>query len=334
MTRRTRHLWLRQTRKGSPLVERKAVIAQLSALRDGSRVEIGQGNQRFLIPANADDFAEILEAEPTATVVAGSTDVGLWVTKHMREIAPVVFIAGLDELKSISEKKSVITLGAGVTYTEAFETIARRIPSFGALINRIGGEQVRNMGTIGGNIANGSPIGDTPPPLIALGATLTLRKGKARRTILLEKFFIAYGKQDREPGEFVEAVHVPVPAKGTDYAIYKVSKRRDEDITSTLGAFYLTLDKEGRVAAIRIAYGGMAATPKRASAVENALIGKPWTEATVEGALAAFAQDFTPLTDMRASADYRALAARNLLIRFHAETTGVKGPTQVRREAA
>ncbi|HEY5819256.1 MAG TPA: xanthine dehydrogenase small subunit [Mesorhizobium sp.] len=316
------------------LVERKAVIAQLSALRDGSRVEIGQGNQRFLIPANADDFAEILEAEPTATVVAGSTDVGLWVTKHMREIAPVVFIAGLDELKSISENKSVITLGAGVTYTEAFETIARRIPSFGALINRIGGEQVRNMGTIGGNIANGSPIGDTPPPLIALGATLTLRKGKARRTILLEKFFIAYGKQDRQPGEFVEAVHVPVPAKGTDYAIYKVSKRRDEDITSTLGAFYLTLDKEGRVAAIRIAYGGMAATPKRASAVENALIGKPWTEATVEGALAAFAQDFTPLTDMRASADYRALAARNLLIRFHAETTGVKGPTQVRREAA
>ena len=113
-----------------------------------------------------------------------------------------------------------------------------------------------------------------------------------------------------------------------------MSKRRDEDITSTLGAFYLTLDKEGRVAAIRIAYGGMAATPKRASAVENALIGKPWTEATVEGALAAFAQDFTPLTDMRASADYRALAARNLLIRFHAETTGVKGPTQVRREAA
>jgi xanthine dehydrogenase small subunit len=187
------------------------------------------------------------------------------------------------------------------------------------------------MGTIGGNIANGSPIGDTPPPFIALGATLTLRKGATRRTIPLEEFFIAYGKQDRQKGEFVEAVHVPVPAKGSHFAVYKISKRRDEDITATLGAFNLALDAEGTVASIRIAYGGMAATPKRAKAVEQALIGKPWTEAVVEAALDTYGEDFAPLSDMRASAEYRMLASRNLLLRFFAETQGGTVPVQVSR---
>ena len=242
-----------------------------------------RGKQRLLVPASLDDLATLLVAEPAARIVAGSTDVGLWVTKHMRDISPAVFIGGLDELKTISVADGVVRIGAGVTYTEAFATLARRIPPLGPLFDRIGGEQVRNMGTIGGNIANGSPIGDTPPPLIALGARLILRKGKKRRTILLEDFFIAYGKQDRQPGEFVEAVEVPVPAKGTHFAVYKITKRRDEDITAALGAFHLKLGKDGKVAAIRIAYGGMAATPKRARAVEAALLGKPWTEATVDG---------------------------------------------------
>jgi xanthine dehydrogenase small subunit len=315
-------------------VERKAVTAKLSAMRDGSRVEIGVGKQRLLVPASLDDFATLLAAEPAATIVAGSTDVGLWVTKHMRDISPAIFIGGLDELKTISEANGVIRIGAGVTYSEAFATLARRIPALGPLFDRIGGEQVRNMGTIGGNIANGSPIGDTPPPLIALGATLTLRKGTKRRTFPLEDFFIAYGKQDRKPGEFVEAVDVPVPAKDTHFAVYKITKRRDEDITAALAGFHLKLGKDGRVAAIRIAYGGMAVTPKRARAVEAALTGKPWTQATVDVAIDAYALDFTPLTDMRASAEYRALAGRNLLRRFFAETSGTKAPLQVSRQAA
>ncbi len=315
-------------------VERKEITARLKALRDGARVEIGPGKARLIVPANADDFAAIFENEPKATVVAGSTDVGLWVTKHMRDISPAIFIGGIDGLRTMSEADGVITIGAGVTYTEAFEALSKRIPALGPLFDRIGGEQVRNMGTIGGNIANGSPIGDTPPPLIALGARVTLRKGEARRTIPLETFFIAYGKQDRQPGEFVETVHVPVPAKGTKFAVYKVTKRRDEDITATLGAFYLTLASDGTVADIRIAYGGMAATPKRATAVEKALIGKVWTEATVEAAMAEYANDFTPLTDMRATAEYRALAARNLLLRFYVETTGTKAPFQVSRNEA
>ena len=228
----------------------------------------------------------------------------------------------------------MITIGAGVTYTEAFSLLAKRIPALGPLFDRIGGEQVRNMGTIGGNIANGSPIGDTPPPLIALGAQLTLRKGKKRRTIPLENFFIAYGKQDRQPGEFVEAVHVPVPAKGTHFAVYKVTKRRDEDITATLGAFHLTLGQGrhgGRHPHRLWRHGGDA---EAGLAVEAALIGKPWTEETVEAAMAAYAKDFTPLTDMRASAEYRALAAKNLLLRFFVETTGTKAPLQVSRHEA
>lgn len=314
--------------------ERAAVTEKLANLRDGARVEIGTGAARLVVPADVDDFATVLEAEPKATIVAGSTDVGLWVTKHMRDISPAVFIGHLEGLRSISEKDGVISIGAGVTYTEAFDLLAARIPALGALFDRIGGAQVRNMGTIGGNIANGSPIGDTPPPFIALGATMTLRKGTVRRTIPLEEFFVAYGKQDRQPGEFVEAVHVPVPPTGDHFAAYKITKRRDEDITAALGAFQLTLAADGTVSSIRIAYGGMAATPKRAKAVEAALLGKPWTEAAVEAALDAYAQDFTPLTDMRASAEYRMLAARNLLRRFFAETQGGSEPIQVSRHRA
>lgn len=315
-------------------VERASIAARLFSLRDGRRVQIGEGARRLFIPADVDDFARVLEENPSATVVAGSTDVGLWVTKFMREISPVVFIGGLDGLKAIAEADGVLTIGAGVTYTEARDTLARRIPALGPLVDRIGGEQVRNMGTIGGNIANGSPIGDMPPPLIALGATLVLRKGASRREIPLEDFFIAYGKQDRRPGEFVEAVKVPLPAPGAKFAAYKVTKRRDEDITATLGAFHLQLAGDGTVEAIRIAYGGMAATPKRAATVEAALLGRPWREETVTEAMSAFSTDFTPLTDMRASAAYRALAARNLLMRFYLETTGVKAPFTVKRHEA
>ncbi len=316
------------------LAERETMVTRLKTLADGARVEIGDGRHRLIVPADLDDFADVLQASPTATVIAGSTDVGLWVTKHMRDITPVVFIAGLQELKSIAIKDNIVTIGAGVTYSEAIATLSQHIPALGPLITRIGGQQVRNMGTIGGNIANGSPIGDMPPPLIALGASLTLRKGQTRRTIALEDFFIAYGKQDRQPGEFIEAVHIPVPVADEKFAVYKVTKRRDEDITATLGAFRLALAPDGRVAEMRIAYGGMAATPKRAFAVEKSLLGKPWNEAAVEGAMERYAEDYTPLTDMRATAEYRALTAKNLLLRFYLETTSSAAPAQVSRYEA
>ena len=311
--------------------ERDRVVAELRTMAEGRRVEIGAGSARFTLPADVDDLARLLQAEPQTTIVAGSTDVGLWVTKAMRRIGPAVFIGHLDELKRVTEAEGVLTIGAGVTYTEAFAFLGERIPALGRLIDRIGGDQVRNMGTVGGNIANGSPIGDMAPPLIALGATLILRQGDDRRTIPLEDFFIAYREQDRRPGEFVEAVRVPVPEPSALFAVHKVTKRRDEDITAVLGAFHLRLDDEGRVASIRIAYGGMAGTPKRATAVESRLAGARWDSETVEAALDTYAEDFTPLSDMRASADYRMLVARNLLRRFFLETTGTKRPFQISR---
>jgi len=293
----------------------------LQAMRDGRRVEIGEGKDRLIVPASADDLAEVYAANPTGTLVSGATDVGLWVTKFMRDIGPMIFIGEVPQLHRIEETDGALKLGAGVTYTEATGAIIRRFPQLEELWMRIGGAQVRNMGTIGANIANGSPIGDTPPPLMALGASITLRKGDVRREVRLEDFFIAYGKQDRQPGEFVESVTIPSLPEGELFACYKITKRKDEDISALCGAFRLKLHGD-KVAAVTIAYGGMAATPKRAKAVEAALLGKAWNVATVEAAIPAFAEDYQPLTDMRASAEYRLLAAQNLLRRFFLETTG------------
>ncbi|MDA4846072.1 xanthine dehydrogenase small subunit [Hoeflea poritis] len=304
------------------IVTHEAISGKLAELRDGNRVEIDSPSGKTIVPGSVDDLGAVLEAYPGATVVAGSTDVGLWVTKHMRDIAPAVFIGNLVELQTISEDESGITMGAGVTYTDAFEALSRGIPTMGDLWDRIGGEQVRNMGTVGGNIANGSPIGDTPPPLIALGAKLTLQKGSATRTIDLEDFFIDYGKQDRAPGEFVRSVFIPKLPDGDKFAVYKISKRRDEDISAVCGAFRLRLSADGTVENARFAFGGMAATPTRAKAVEQALIGQDWNEANVERAMEAFEGDFTPLTDWRASARYRMMTTKNLLKRFYLETQG------------
>jgi xanthine dehydrogenase small subunit len=240
----------------------------------------------------------------------------------MRDIGPLIFIGGIEELRGIAETEGGVTLGAGVSYTDAAPVLTRRFPALADLWNRIGGAQVRNMGTVGGNIANGSPIGDTPPPLIALGAKITLRRGSDRREIKLEDFFIAYGKQDRQPGEFVESVTVPALPRGEQLAVYKITKRRDEDISALCGAFRVFVNDHGAVGMVRVAFGGMAATPKRARAVEAALIDKPWNAATIEAAIPAFAVDYQPITDMRASAEYRLLVAQNLLRRFHLETTG------------
>ncbi|NGP18284.1 xanthine dehydrogenase small subunit [Devosia aurantiaca] len=302
--------------------ERIAVKSKIKALNDGRRVEIGSGENQIIIPASLDDFAQLYEQHPEARIVAGSTDVGLWVTKFMRRIGPVIFINHLQELKRIADNDSEVRFYAGVTYAEAQPVIEANFPQLTEQWHRFAGEQVRNMGTLGGNIANGSPIGDTPPPFIALGAKLSLRRGDHRREIKLEDFFLAYGKQDRQKGEFVESVTIPLLPAGEKFASYKISKRRDEDISALCGAFRVFVNDAGMVGMARIAFGGMAATPKRAKAVEAALIGKPWTMATVEAAIPAFASDYQPITDMRASAEYRLQAAQNLLKRFFLETQG------------
>ncbi|RYE03808.1 MAG: 2Fe-2S iron-sulfur cluster binding domain-containing protein [Sphingomonadales bacterium] len=269
-------------------------------------------------PATADELADLLVAHPETRIVAGATDVGLWVTKQYRELGPMVFIGDIADLRAIDDAEDALTLGAAVRYSEARAALTRLHPDLGELVRRIGGVQVRNSGTIGGNIANGSPIGDMPPALIALGAELTLRRGSARRTIALEDFFLSYGKQDRAPGEFVESIRVPRPAPGTLVRIVKLSKRFDSDISGVCGAFAIHI-ADGVVQQARIAFGGMAGIPARARGAEAALTGQPWSPATIEAAATALAHDYTPLDDLRASADYRRTVAANLLRRIWAE---------------
>jgi xanthine dehydrogenase small subunit len=259
-------------------------------------------------------------ANPDATLIAGATDVGLWVTKQLRDLPKIAFLNGMTDLQQIEWQGGMLHVGAGVTIAALRAAVADRLPSFAELLRRYASEQVRNAATIGGNIANGSPIGDGPPALIALGAVLHLRQGDVMRTIPLEDFFLDYRKQDRRPGEFVAGISFPETAPAL--RCYKLSKRFDQDISAVCGCFNVTVEG-GMVTAARIAFGGMAGIPKRAAAVEAALIGKPWGLATVQAALPAFAQDFTPLSDMRASSAYRLETAANLLIRYVHDLNGI-----------
>jgi xanthine dehydrogenase small subunit len=290
------------------------------------RPEFGRG-EAFL-PGSADELAAWYLGNPDATLVAGATDVGLWVTKQLRDLPKVAFLNRARDLARIEVEGDRLRFGAGVTMTEVLEAVRDRHPSWAGMILRYGSSQVRNAATIGGNVANGSPIGDNPPALIALGATLHLRRGEERREMPVEAFFLDYGKQDRRPGEFVEAITVPASAPA--FRVYKLSKRFDQDISAVCGGFNLRVE-DGTVREARIAFGGMAAVPKRASQVEAALVGQPWTLPTVEAALPAFARDFAPLSDMRASAGYRLETAGGMLVRYFADLEGAR--TDIRRVA-
>lgn len=282
---------------------------------------MGAGDSVFgaFRPATADELARWYQANPEATLIAGATDVGLWVTKQLRDLAPVAFLNGIAEMQTITRQGDTLRIGAGVTVEALRQAIAALHPSFAEMLRRYASLQIRNAATIGGNIANGSPIGDGPPPLIALGATLHLRQGDSRRDLPLEAFFLDYRKQDRRPGEFVEAVTIPAAAPAL--RVYKLSKRFDQDISAVCGAFDVTVEG-GVVTSARIAFGGMAGIPKRAAAAEAALLGQSWTPATVEAAALAMAGDFAPLSDMRASAGYRMLTAQNMLRRYLHDLAG------------
>ncbi len=295
-------------------------LEQLRSLDHQVTVEIEQGDARAFLPATSDQLAEIYVAHSDATLISGATDVGLWVTKARRRLPKVIFLNRVRDLTLIKRNDQELIIGAGVTYSEAIDILKQTYPDLGELVRRIGAVQVRNAGTIGGNIANGSPIGDMSPALIALDAQLVLRHGPQRRTLPLEGFFLAYGRQDRKPGEFIEAVRVPLKTAADELKCYKLSKRFDQDISALCGCFNIKVLGDAVVSA-RIAFGGMAATPKRALSVEAALIGKRWDRPTVELAMQEFAKDFAPMSDMRASTDYRLRAAQNLLLKYYIETS-------------
>ncbi len=271
-------------------------------------------------PSESDALADWYVKNPDAVLVAGATDVGLWVTKQLRDLKPVAFLNGVKDLQGIEARGGQLHVGACVTITDLRDAVADRLPSFAEMLRRYASTQVRNAATIGGNIANGSPIGDGPPALIALGATLHLRRGDEMRSMPLEDFFIEYRKQDRKPGEFVAGVSFPENAPGL--RCYKISKRFDQDISAVCGCFNVTVEG-GTVTSARIAFGGMAGTPKRAALAEAALVGKPWTDATIEEAALAMSGDFTPMSDMRATAGYRMQVAQNLMRRYFHDLNGV-----------
>ena len=283
---------------------------------------------RFYAPQTVEELCDLLQEHPQATLVAGATDVGLWVTKQHRELNTVIYLGAVSELKQIEDDGDLLQIGATATYTDACEPICGYYPAFRPLIERIGATQVRNAGTVGGNIANGSPIGDMPPGLIATGARLVLRSTQGRRAIELEDYFVSYGKQDLQADEFVEQILLPAPLPDQIFSTYKVSKRLEQDISAVCGAFSMQV-KQGKISNARVCFGGMAETPKRATACEQALNGNTFSQRTITDAMQAMSGDYSPITDMRASAGYRMRVAQNLLQRFFLEHTDNPYPVRL-----
>ena len=302
--------------------EEPDVRRTLGELRDSEDIFIGSRERFFAAPAGIMPLAKLCYANPDATLIAGSTDVGLWVTKQLRDLPKMIWLGRVKGLDEIEDRRDAVSFGAAVTLTEAMPYLTALDRDLGELMRRFAGTQVRMAATIGGNVANGSPIGDLPPALIALGATLGLQRGERPRTLPLENYFLDHSKQDRQPGEFVRVVRIPKFGEGEHFRCYKVSKRLDSDISAVMGAFKLRLDGT-RIAGARIAFGGMAAIPKRARAVEKALIETYLDRPkTLVEAVEALAQDFSPIDDLRASARYRLDVARALLRRALTEIGG------------
>lgn len=276
-------------------------------------------NRTYLAPRSLAEFASALLEHPEARLVAGGTDLCLEMTQDLREIDTLVYTGQVPELQVLQDTGQALEIGSAVSYSRCKSMLSGEFPDLQELIERLGSLQIRNQGTLGGNIANASPIGDMPPALIVLGAELVLRRGRATRVIPVEDYFVSYRITALQPGEFIERIIIPKAKDGELFKTYKVSKRLDDDISSVCGAFCLRVE-QGEVAAVAIAFGGMAEIPRRAKHCELAMAGMPWSEDTIDAAMLALASDFSPISDFRASADYRMQVARNLLRRLFLET--------------
>ncbi|MBC7726729.1 MAG: xanthine dehydrogenase small subunit [Microbacteriaceae bacterium] len=288
----------------------------------------------FHAPRSLAALAALRLTKPEARLLAGSTDVGLWVNKQFRALGELVYLGEVAELKVISEADGCLQIGAGASLAVAWAALAAHWSAAREMGQRFASLPIREAGTMGGNIANGSPIGDSAPVLIALGAQIVLRRGDLQRTLALQEFYLDYMKNQLQPGEFVEALRLPLPAPGDTLRVYKLSKRHDCDISSLAAGLWLNLAGDNlagdeaastgmagtAVVDARFAFGGLAGTVKRAAAAEAAVRGRPWTHDTVQRAMVALDHDFQPLSDLRASASYRRRSARNLLLRLWLET--------------
>ncbi len=303
-------------------------IAQLKAIAPREMAELSDGEKRCLSPLTVAELAEVYAANPEARLLAGGTDLALEVTQFHRALPVMIHVGQIAEMKQVQLTDRHIEIGAAAPLTDCYAALAAEYPDFGELLQRFASLQIRNQGTLGGNIGNASPIGDSPPLLIALGAEIVLRHGANVRTLPLEDYFIDYKVTARQPGEFIEKVRVPRATPDRLFRAYKVSKRLDDDISAVCAAFDLKI-ADGVIAEARVAFGGMAAIPKRAAACEATLTGAPWNQQTVEAACDALAEDFTPLTDFRASREYRLLVAQNLLRKCFLEQQAPTTETRV-----
>jgi len=296
------------------------VASQLAVLRRDALAVYSAHGQTFMAPRTLDELIQLRAANPQATLLAGSTDVGLWMTKQMRELNNIIYLGHVDALNFVRVNEGMLEIGSGVSLEQAYAALCEHYPEeLGELRQRFASLPIRNAGTLGGNVANGSPIGDSMPWMIALGAELVLCGAAGERVLALEDFYLDYMKKDLAADEFVLAMRVPLRRDDVVFRTYKLAKRFDQDISAVCAAFAFTLDG-GAIADARIAFGGMAGTPKRAAIAESLLKGRSWDEAALEDAMRALQQDYAPLSDMRASSEYRMKTAQNLLRRFWLET--------------
>ncbi|MDQ7048437.1 MAG: xanthine dehydrogenase small subunit [Enterobacterales bacterium] len=300
----------------------QSVIQQLAAIAQQSSLDFQSQQRRFFSPKTTDELADYLVENPQAKLVAGGTDLVLEVTQNLVEFEQLVYLGQLEALTTIYENDQQIVIGAAASYCDFEPLLKKHYPELGAMISRIGATQVRNTGTLGGNIANASPIGDMPPALIALGARVKLQQGDKIREIALQDYFIDYKKTQLKTAEFILSIQINKLKSNQRLKVYKLSKRFDDDISAVLAACFIELEDQ-TISKIRIAFGGMAAIPKRASHCEKFLLGKSLSQNNIDQAKRALAKDFSPMSDVRASADYRMLAAQNILQRFYLEILSV-----------
>lgn len=284
------------------------------------RVALDHPARRYWAPETLGEFADLRAVHPDAVVLAGGTDLGLTITKKRQDLPALLYIGRVAELRRIAFSKTHLEIGAAATLTDVFEPLVDHFPELAEWARRFASPPIRNVGTLGGNIGNGSPIGDSMPVLMTLGTSLVLRCGPERREIPLDEFYTGYQRNVLVPGEFIESIRVPLRVAGSRLGAYKISKRFDQDISAVCAAFSIRVDG-GRVAHAKIAFGGMAAVPKRALHCEAALMGEIWSNDAVHAGMRALTQDFQPIDDMRATKGYRQLVAQNLLYKFLLETT-------------
>ncbi|NHO66241.1 xanthine dehydrogenase small subunit [Aestuariicella hydrocarbonica] len=302
-----------------PFTEREAEwVKVLQSMNRDQDVELSGGGHHYVAPATSARLAQLLQHYPAARLVAGGTDLALELTQQLCSIDTLIYTGRVREMIGVSETDTHLIIGAAASYNQFGPALTALYPECRELLERLGSRQIRNQGTLGGNIGNASPIGDMPPLLLALGASLRLRGAERVRELPLEQFFLGYKRTALQAGEFIEAILVPRPAPGDSLRVYKISKRFEDDISSSCGAFLLSLDQQ-IVTRVRVAFGGMDAIPRRALECEQALLGKPLDDVAIAAAMAALARDFTPISDFRASSDYRLQVSQNLLKRLQLE---------------